>query len=153
MNCLLLRSKYKNDSGKLLQGDTSSIQPAIHQKNHPRNIRGLGHNESRELFSVYFPVWIQIVSSFPHHKANYCTSNPPACPPCNWASDDWWDCFLPPFSILHVPRVTHYACKRPRLPRWSSHAKAWSTTVKFLNLYKIICAQVSEHVCFESTEN
>lgn len=44
-----------------------------------------------------------------------------------------------------VPRVTHYACKRTRLPRWSSHAKAQSTTVKFLNLHKTICVQVSEH--------
>lgn len=30
-------------------------------------------------------------------------------------------------------------------PDGPNHAKAWSTTVKFLNLHKIICVRVSEH--------
>lgn len=45
----------------------------------------------------------------------------------------------------NVSRVSNYAFKNPRLPGWSPCAKAWSTTIKFLNLRKIICIQVSKH--------
>ena len=53
---------------------------------------------------------------------------------------------LPP-SIPHglMLAVSTYACKHPRLPGWSSRAKARPTTIKFPNVHKIICIQVSKN--------
>lgn len=91
------------------------------QINHPRNIRGLGHNESIELFSGRFPFSIQIISkfrlSFPHHQTNYCISKIPAFQLCSYERAMNGGIALSihsPWS--NVNGVSNHACKHPRLP-------------------------------------